>query len=466
MWRKIMAKAETQNFTKENEVVELKSSLSSTKEIIETISAFANTVGGRIVVGVNDVGKIVGVTIGKGTIENLANQIAQNTDPKIHPKITAEKIDRKNIILIEVKESHDHLVLAFGRPYIRTGKSTAKMSKDEYESLVLEKHKERLYFDSRICEGATFKDIDKEKVNWFLLEGKEHGRINISDDNRLKDVLLKLKLVQGDGITNGAILLFGKNTSQFIQQSEVKCILLPTTDFKKPYESFQSYSGNLFEQAEKTVTFILENIKKSLSMGSGNITAEINYEVPKEAIREVVVNAIVHRNYSVPSIIQVRVYPDRIEIWNPGKLPLQLRIEDLKRPHPSIPNNPLIFKQFYRVGFVEDVGGGTIDVVELCKKSGLPDPEFKQEMGYFIVGIKRSKISDDVLEKSRLSERQIKLIRYLEKQGKVTRVEYENMFSVSPRTASRELEEMCKKTFIEKKGRGPSVYYTLAKSVS
>lgn len=141
--------------TSESLNIEWKPSLSQINEIIETISAFSNTEGGKIIIGVFKSGKLLGVDIGKDTIERLTNQISQNTDPKIHPRIAARKINKKSIIIIDVKESSDHLVLAFGRPYKRVGKSTVKMSKDEYERLILEKHKEKLYFDSQICRGAT-----------------------------------------------------------------------------------------------------------------------------------------------------------------------------------------------------------------------------------------------------------------------------------------------------------------------
>ncbi len=137
--------------TSESTTTEWKQSLSEINEIIETAVAFVNTEGGKIFVGVSKIGKALGAQIGKGTIENLVNQISQHTDPKLHPEITIKKIDGKEIIVIEVKESPDHLVLAFGRPYKRVGRSSPRMSKDEYEQLILEKHKDESEFDKDIC---------------------------------------------------------------------------------------------------------------------------------------------------------------------------------------------------------------------------------------------------------------------------------------------------------------------------
>ena len=101
--------------------IEWKPSLSQINEIIETISGFSNTEGGKIIIGVSKSGKLLGVEIGKDTIEHLTNKIAQNTDPKIRPRINVERMNNRNIIIIEVKESADHLVLAFGRPFKRVG---------------------------------------------------------------------------------------------------------------------------------------------------------------------------------------------------------------------------------------------------------------------------------------------------------------------------------------------------------
>ncbi len=121
----------------ESTTIEWKKSLSQINEIIETVAAFANTEGGKILVGVSPEGKVLGVQIGKGTIEALANQIGQNTDPKVMPKISLRKIKGKDVISVDGKASPDRLVLAFGRPYKRVGRASHRMSKGEYERVIL-----------------------------------------------------------------------------------------------------------------------------------------------------------------------------------------------------------------------------------------------------------------------------------------------------------------------------------------
>src|SRR3989338_2167018 len=173
--------------TSESTTIEWKPSLSQIHEIIESITAFANTEGGRLLVGVSKHGEVTGVQIGKGTVEDLVNRIAQHTDPKIQPKITVKKIEGKQIIVIEVKQSKDKLVLADGRPYKRVGPSTRQMGKDEYEGLILEKHKSKHYFDTMICKEATLKDIDLLKVRWFLDEAEKQRRFTVPKKSTIKD---------------------------------------------------------------------------------------------------------------------------------------------------------------------------------------------------------------------------------------------------------------------------------------
>lgn len=206
----------------ESTTIKWKLSLSEINGIIETVAAFANTEGGRIFVGVFPEGKAFGVQIGKGTIEKMVNQIAQNTDPKLHPKVTTKRIDGKEVLIVDVRESHDHLVLAFGRPYKRVGRSTVKMSKDEYEELIFGKHKDKLYFDTGICRSASLKDIDPAKVQWFLEKAREERRLTIPAKVSTKEALEYLKVLQDGKLNNTAILLFGKDPQKFFVQAKIR----------------------------------------------------------------------------------------------------------------------------------------------------------------------------------------------------------------------------------------------------
>jgi ATP-dependent DNA helicase RecG len=150
----------------ESEITEFKTSLAEWRDVVETISAFSNRNGGRILIGVADNCELIGVDIGGTTIEKLANQIKQNTDPVIHPSIRVEKIDEKQVIDVHVEENEQKPVMAFGRAFIRVGKSTQNIGYNEIRHLVVETSK--VYWDERICKDASLEDIDEEKVRFFL----------------------------------------------------------------------------------------------------------------------------------------------------------------------------------------------------------------------------------------------------------------------------------------------------------
>ena len=444
----------------ESETVEFKKSLSESKEIIKTISAFANTKGGRIFIGVSNYGKVLGVEIGKDTMEHLVNQITQNTDPKVQPHITIEKIDEKQIIIIKVKESPDHLVLAFGRPYKRVGKSTIRMSKDEYERIILEKHKDKLYFDSQICKDAALADIDKEKIRWFLKKAKAERNLDIDYTASPSEALKRLNLLVDNKPTNTAILMFGKNPQRFLIQSEVRCARFKGIKAVKPFIDMKVVDGSIYEQIDQTEKFILFNIKKAAWIEPGKIERQEKWEYPPDAIREAIINAIAHRDYNSPANVHISIFDDRVEIWNPGKLPPPLTPKNLKEEHKSIPVNPSLANLLFLIKYIERWGTGTNDIMKWCREEGLPEPIFKEVTGGFAVVLRKFQIPEN-LETLELNERQKKAIEYLKIHKNITRKMYIEINNISPRQANKDLNDLLEKRLIRKQGRGRAISYIL-----
>ena len=347
-YQNIIGKSESEN-------IEWKPSLAQINDIFKTISAFSNTRGGKIVIGVTDSGKILGIEIGKGTIEQLTNRIGQEIDPRIRPSITVVRTENKNVIVIEVKQSRDKLVLASGKPYKRVGKSSVRMSKDEYEGLILEKHKEKLQFDKQICKGASLKDIDNDKVKRFLERAKLDRRMDISPKISVSEALEKLGLLKGNKLLNAAILLFGRFPTKFFPQAETKCARFKGAE---PLEfiDMKVFNGNILDQRDDALSFVKEHIKLHAKI-KGTERVE-KWEYPIEAIREAITNAVCHRNYEIAGNIQIRIFDNRMEIWGCGPLPSPLTPEDLRKKHKSILRNPLIGKCFFLVKFIEEWGTG------------------------------------------------------------------------------------------------------------
>ena len=448
----------------ETETLEFKKSTGEWKEIIETISAFANTRGGKITIGVSRSGRPVGVEIGKDTIERFTNNVSQNTDPKIHPRIITEKINNKSLLIIDVKESSDHLVLSFGRPFKRVGKSTRRMSKDEYERLILEKHKERLQFDNQICKGSTLKDIDEEKVKWFLEKAKVERNLGVEPNVSVKEILQKLDLLKESKPTNAAILLFGKNPQGFFVQTEVRCARFKGNKPVKPFIDMKVFEGNIIGQAAKALGFILEHIPMKVYL-IGRPEREERYEYPPDALREGIINAICHRDYKSVGHIQIRIFDDRIEIWNPGLLPEPLTLDDLKKKHKSIPRNPLIARCFFLIKFIEQWGTGTNDMINICLDYGLEEPLFEYITGDFAVTFKGTALTERKMDELGLNPRQKRAIDYIKEKDSITTKEYTEMNEVSERTARNDIADLCEKKVLKRTGATTSIRYVLSSAI-
>ena len=441
----------------ESETVEFKRSTAQIERALRSICGLLNHKGGTVYFGISDKNELIGQDVSDSTLKSLSQKVRQRIKPEISPEIKVLEFKNKKVIEVRIKEGTNKPYYLNSIAYKRIGSESPPIPPEELERIILAKNK--IQWDSQICEEASLDDIDEEKVKWFLKKAKSERGLKVIEDIPVEKALIKLKLLQGEKLTNVAMLLFAKEP--WFLQSEIKCIRFSGNEPVKPYIDFQTIEGNTVDLVDRAEDFVLRNTKKAIWLIPGQIQREEKYEYPLDAIREAIVNAVVHRDWESPSKVQVRIFDNRIEIWSPGLLPSDITIEDLRREHRSIPRNPLLFKQFFWIKYVEDVGGGTIDMINECRQWGIPEPEFKYITGAFVV-IFRLFPSIEDLKKSGLNEKQIKTIKYIEAHGKITRSEYEKLCLVSSRTANREIEELLRKGLIEKKGRGPEIHYCLA----
>ncbi|MFQ6119683.1 MAG: RNA-binding domain-containing protein [Methanosarcinales archaeon] len=444
----------------ESQTLEFKSTLSDLNRIIEEICAFANTRGGKVIVGVSNNGTILGIDIGKDTLEKLTNKIVGNLDPKIYPDINIVRIENKNIIVIEVNESGSKPHFAFGRAFKRIGKSTVQLSREELEQLILEKHKDKMYFDDKFCD-AKLEEIDEEKVRWFLRKAKFERNLDLDPEAPIKEALERLKLIREEKLTNAAILMFGKDPQKFFLQSEVRCARFKGIDVTAPFIDMKVIRGTVYEQIDQAEKFVLNNIKRAAWTVPGKIEREEKWEYPLDAVREAITNAITHRDYFSPAHTQVRIFEDRIEFWNPGGLPEGLTIEKLKVKHESIPINPLIAKLFFLIKYIEQWGTGTNKMIKQCLEHGLLEPEFEETGSSFIVTFRKSNINNGILE-IKLNERQNKIINYLKANKNIISKQYAKLFNISESMARKDLKELVKLGILIRKGTSKkNSYYEL-----
>jgi ATP-dependent DNA helicase RecG len=215
--------------------------------------------------------------------------------------------------------------------------------------------------------------------------------------------------------------------------------------------------GNLLNQLEDALKFVARNTQREIRI-TGKPERETIPEYPEAAIREAVTNAICHRDYAAVGTIQVRIYDDRLEVWNPGTLPPSLTIESLYREHPSLPRNPKIAMAFYRARLIEHWGTGTLRIAEACDRLGTK-LEFLSEIGFFMVRLVKpeKKVSPRVEQK--LNERQRKGLEYAKKNGKITSGEYKRLCNISQRQAFDDLQSLVEMGLLIRIGSGRNTSY-------
>ncbi|MDO9576139.1 MAG: ATP-binding protein [bacterium] len=253
-------------------------------------------------------------------------------------------------------------------------------------------------------------------------------------------------------------MLFSKNPKKFYTSAYVKIgKFLTNTDIV----STDDAEGNLFEQVEKSIELLRTKYLISKIRFEGIYRKE-ELEYPEEAMREAIINAVIHRDYT-GAHTQLKIYPDKLMLWNEGNLPKGVKIEDLKKNHLSKPRNELLADVFFKAGLIEAWGRGTIKITDECRKQGLPEPDFKEEFGGFSVYFYKDIYTEENLRKMGLSERQIKAVVYVKEKGKITNKEYQMLNTVSRQMVTIDLNDLVEKgIFIRsgKAGRGIAYHLT------
>lgn len=445
----------------ESETAEFKQSTGETREIVETVSAFANARGGTILVGVSNAGDVLGVAIGKGTLEALANMIQTQTDPKVFPTLITAEVEGKTVVLLQVDESPIKPVLVQGRGFKRVGRSNHALSSAEVANLSLTSR--RLSWDMGPVPEACLDDIDADVLRQFLRLARTMRNAAIDPDISVQEAFEKLELLYQGEMSRAAVLLFGKRPQKFLLQSEVR-----VGRFKgiQPlhFLDMKVLEGNIINQVPAAMEFIQRHISMEAKIVPTQIERQERWEYPLDALREAMVNAICHRDYRDSGNVQVRIFDDRLEVWSPGLLLEGVTIEELRRTHNSHPRNHAIARAFYLIGYIERWGTGTLRMIQLCQEAGLPEPEFAEMSGAFVVTFRKSKLTKEYLEELGLSERQIAAVEYIRTHGRITNREYVDLTRVSSRTATDELRDLVSKGILTPEGKGRATHYRLPRA--
>jgi ATP-dependent DNA helicase RecG len=319
-------------------------------------------------------------------------------------------------------------------------------------------------FDTTAGDGATLADLSPKRLKWFLDTARRERGFPLKLNTAPEALLKHLNLLDGRRPTNAALLLFGSAPQRFHRTAEIKCVSCHGIEYRRPFASQQIYGGDLFEQADQARDFVLAKLNRAVGTRATSITAPATYDLPPDAVGEAIVNAIAHRDYYSHASVEIRLFADRLEVWNPGALPGNLTLHDLSTDHPSIPANPLIAESLYLTRYIEKAGSGTQRMIELCRDAGLPAPDFELRGGSFVITLWRDWLTDEVLAGLNLNERQLHAVTHVKLHGRITSGEYQQITGVIPRTAARDFHDLSGKGLLTKVGRtGRSAHYVLGR---
>lgn len=365
----------------ESDKVEFKKTTSQMQQIGKTLCGFLNGAGGAVLIGVTSDGSIHGQLVADGTLRDLA-ALLQDFEPP--PPIRVQRIPLsgtgREVIALEADRREDLRPFTYqGRAFERSSSTVVPMQQLRYEELLLNRTHSRYRWENRVAEGFGLGDLDEEEILRTARLGLSSGRIPEVTSSDPTEVLDRLGLRVGGHLLNAAVVAYGNRLLPGFPQCQLRMARFRGVD-KTEFLDQRQLHGNAFRLLEESILFLRRHLPTAGRIQEGLFERADEPLFPFEALREALVNAFCHRDYSsAGGAVNLAVFDDRLEIWSDGTLPFGLTVDDLKRDHTSRPRNPLIAEVFFRRGLVERWGRGTQRIVELCIKAGHPEPEFLEQ---------------------------------------------------------------------------------------
>jgi ATP-dependent DNA helicase RecG len=413
--------------------------------------------GGLILIGITSEGQISGAPIDEASLEKWTAQIALATEPAVAVDGEIHYAGEKRVAVLAIPEMPIKPVAVNGRCYKRLGPHNHLLTAAEIAELhALTTGRS---WDSLPVESATFKELDPIKIEKYIETANARHRRKIDKNESPFAILDKLHLIRNGKLTNAAILLFGREPQVFFPQAKIKAGRFKS---ETVIVDDAEIGGTLIEQIDAAFAFIQRHLAVKLVI-TGQPQREEVWEYPLGALREGLINAITHRDYAATATAttQVRIYDDNLLIWNPGNLPLNLRLDDLKRKHQSVLRNSLIGAIFYDLGYIERWGSGTNRIVEECRSLHLPDPEWRENQGLMLT-FRKDVFTEENLREMDITERQLQAVLHVKKNRRITNQQYQELLGVKKRTASEDLHELEAKGILERVGStGKGTYYKI-----
>ena len=370
----------------ESKMIEFKRSTGELREALQTLCAFANGSGGKVVIGVKPSGQIVGQQVSEQTLHEIA-AARDRIEPPVDLGVERVDVgDGRQVLVLAIAGTNDAVPCTYdGRPYERVGNTTRRMSQERYGALLLDRAHSRRRWENQVADEITVKDIDRSEVARIIEAARSMGRLVGPVGRSLPDLLDRFGVRRNGQILRAAVVLFGKTFMPDYPQCELRMARFRGLD-KTEFLDQRQIRGPAFKLLEEAELFCQRHFPLPGRIEPGKLQRVDRPLIPPGAMREILVNAFIHRDYTIAGgAVSLAIFDDRVEVWSAGRYPTGITAEMLTRAHPSVQRNPLIAEVFYRAGLIEKWGRGTNRVAEMCKAAGVAQPEFTEIGGAAVV---------------------------------------------------------------------------------
>lgn len=402
----------------ESEQLEFKRTTGQRSDAAKTVCAMLNGAGGVVLFGVTDAGAVQGQQVTAGTLEDIVTEL-RRIEPPAFPEIETVKLDRGRAVAAVHVAGGGGPYTYDGRAYVRHGPTTRPMPRDRYERILLERMHAGERWENQSATDTRLEDLDDGEISRTIDEAVRRQRMADPGSRDPIEALRGLGLVRNGHLVRAAAVLFGRR--EHLLPRYTQCVLRMARFRGRDRTEFvdnRQEIGHAFDLFQRAQRFLIDHLPVA-----GRIVPDLFERVddplyPTAALREALANALCHRDYSIGGgAVSIGIYDDRLEIASTGVLPFGLTLEDLTRPHPSRPWNPLIAQAFYRRGIIEAWGRGTLKIVELTRRAGLAPPEFECALGEVIVRFRPTRYTPPTRVGHDLSPLQRELLEALARRG-------------------------------------------------
>lgn len=452
----------------ESATVEFKKSTAQLQRVFETVCAFLNSGGGTILIGVTDKGQVIGQEISDSTQQSIAHEVSKLEPPALVDikYILLNEESRCRVISLTVSPGPYAPYTYEGRAFQRNQTTTIRMTQHRYEQMIIERDHLNHPWEQSFAEDYTLQDLDQEEIRRTIDQAIRANRLpTIAIQAPLEETLANLGLLRHNKLLNAAVVLFSRKITGLYLQCGLRLACFKGKSTLGDFLDNKQIEGNAFYLLEEAETFLRRHLSIASTFRKDSFERIDKPALPSLALREALINALCHRDYSFDApTSSLAIFDDRVEIWNYGGLPKGVALEDLKKPHISKPRNKLIADIFYKRNFIEKWGTGTTRIIQLCKESAIPEPIFV-EFGCGLTVIFPFTENFEAETSFSLNKRQKEILQVLSNTEELSlqAIAKKMVEASSTRTLRRDLAFLRDLHLVECRGRGPYASWFIKK---